>query len=638
MKNKLFLRRAPFLCSAAVTIACVNFSIPPAFAQDDPKKVDSTAANSNRVSTATSSAPSTRRTDASSKIMDQIREEGLDRSQVMQTLSYLSDVIGPRLTGSPNLKRANNWTRDKLTSWGLTNAHLEAWGPFGTGWSLKRFSLQVVEPQTIPLAAYPKAWSPGLAQPIVADVVYLDAQDDAGLEKFKGKLKGAVVLTGGIREVRTRFDPMAARMADTNLLRLANATATESRGFRAGPADGTPVGGRGGRGAGPSSGSNSNATQNAGPGRRGGFGATNIFQTRLLGFLQKEGAALVLSPSPQGDGGTLFVAAASAPTPEGRRGNTTTNAARVWAPNPPATPPQVAVATEDYNRLVRMIQAGEKLKMAADLKVQFHSDDLMAYNTVAEIPGTDLKDEIVMVGGHMDSWHSGTGATDNGAGVAAAMEAVRILKTLDWQPRRTIRIGLWTGEEQGLLGSKAYVSNHFGYYITNSTPPASLTNQLTGASESGDSSSSTRGSARTGSATNAPSSRQLVRQFEYDKLSAYFNLDNGTGKIRGVYMQGNEAVRPLFRRWLQPFNDLGAETLTLSNTSGTDHLSFDGIGLPGFQFIQDPIDYMTRTHHSNADVFDRIQGDDLKQASVIMAAFLYQAAMLDEKLPRKSAD
>src|SRR5205823_2179471 len=291
------------------------------------------------------------------------------------------------------------------------------------------------------------------------------------------------------------------------------------------------------------------------------------------------------------------------------------------------TVPQVACSNEQFNRMVRMIEAGEKLKVSVDLDVEFLDNDLMAYNTVAEIPGTDLKDEIVMLGGHMDSWHSGTGATDNGAGVAATMEAVRILRAANLQPRRTVRIGLWTGEEQGLYGSKAFVAKHFGYYTN-------ITNSAVARSPKADDESP---GVRSLSSRARPI-RKLVRQREYEKLSAYFNLDNGTGKIRGVYMQGNEAVRPLFRRWLEPFSDLGAETLSLSDTGGTDHQSFDAIGLPGFQFIQDPIDYFTRTHHSNEDVFDRIQADDLKQAATIIAAFVYNAASMDEKLPRKAID
>jgi len=266
------------------------------------------------------------------------------------------------------------------------------------------------------------------------------------------------------------------------------------------------------------------------------------------------------------------------------------------------------------------------VKMTVDLSVAWQDADLMGYNTVAEIPGTDLKDEIVMLGGHMDSWHSGTGATDNAAGVSVAMEAVRIIQALGLKPRRTIRIALWSGEEQGLLGSRAYVAQHFGSMQNPATSAAPATG---GANTNG------MGGGNGNGAT--PAAPSLATKPDYEKLSAYFNLDNGTGKIRGVYLQGNEAVRPLFRQWLAPFKDMGATTLSISNTGGTDHLAFDAIGLPGFQFIQDEIEYDTRTHHSNQDVFDRIQADDMKQASTIMAAFVYQTAMRDEKLPRKAA-
>jgi hypothetical protein len=557
-----------------------------------------------------------------------IRDEGLNHSQVMQTLSYLSDVIGPRLTGSPNLKRANEWTRDTMTSWGLTNAHLEAWGPFGRGWSMKRYSAQVIEPQDIPLISCPNAWSPGFDQPVVADVVYFDATNTADMDRFKGKLKGAIVLNGATREVRPRFEPMALRMNETNLLQLANAgvsTAPLGPGgppIPAGQGRGAGFAGRGGTNAvagGPGGGGRGGP---GGPGGRfrGGFG----LGARALAFLAREGAAVVVSPSSQGDGGTFFVAAATVPTDASGPGSFTNNP-RVWSTNAPAIPPQITVALEDYNRMVRMIQQGEKLKMAVDLQVRFHNDDVMAYNTIAEIPGSDLKDEIVMIGAHMDSWHSGTGATDNGAGCAATMEAVRILTALHLQPRRTIRIGLWSGEEQGLMGSRAYVAKHFGYY-TNVTASTTLRTPKDEAEEA---------SASMNSSTNNAPTRKLVKHHEYDKVAAYFNLDNGAGKIRGVYMQGNEAVRPIFRRWLQPFSDLGADTLTLSNTGGTDHQSFDGIGLPGFQFIQDPLDYWSRTHHSNEDVYDRAPADDMKQSAVILATFIFNAANADEKLPHK---
>jgi carboxypeptidase Q len=526
-----------------------------------------------------------------------IRDEGMNHSQVMQTLSYLSDVIGSRLTASPNMKRACDWTRDTLASWGLENAHLEAWGPFGRGWSLKRFSAQVTEPQDIPLIAYPKAWSPATNGAVTGDVVYLDAKTEADLEKYKGKLRGAIVLTAPVRELKARFEPLGTRRDEKNLLALADAL---------------PPGGGLGRGAG-----------------GGGFRMTPEqraaiqFNVRKLMFAQEEGAAILVDPSRAGDGGTIFVQQATVPQPVAEvpfsQGGPRQKAA--YDKDAPKILPQIVLANEHYNRITRMLQAGEKVKMEVNIAVEWQDADPMGYNTVAEIPGTDLKDEVVMLGGHMDSWHAGTGATDNGAGVAVAMEAVRIIQTLGLKPRRTIRVGLWTGEEEGLLGSAAYVAQHFGKLEPGNpgvVPPGTPNSQPA-----------------------APP--KLITTPDYEKFDAYFNLDNGTGRIRGVYLQGNENVRSIFRQWLMPFRDSpgqnvwGAQTLSISNTGGTDHLSFDRIGLPGFQFIQDEIEYETRTHHSNMDVFDRIQADDMKQAATIMAAFVYQTAMRDEKLPRKPA-
>jgi len=530
--------------------------------------------------------------------IQRIKDEGMNRSQVMQTLSYLSDVIGPRLTASPGMKRANEWTRDQLTKWGLQNAHLEAWGPFGRGWTLKRFSAQVVEPLDIPLIAYPKAWSPGLASPLTADVVYVDAKTEADLQKFEGKLNGKIVLTAPMREVPAHFDAPGTRLNEKELLTLADAPEPRSGGQR-------------------------NFTGNP------AFRAALEFAGAKARFFQAEGAAVLIDPS-RGDGGTLFVQSAQVPSPP-RDPNATGPAPRGIPPydkSAPKVTPQLVLAVEHYNRIVRMLQAGEPVKMTVDLSVAWQDTDPMGYNTIAEIPGTDLKDEIVMLGGHMDSWHSGTGATDNGAGVSVAMEAVRIIQALGLKPRRTIRIALWTGEEQGLLGSRAYVAEHFGSMQSPTTSAAPATG--------GASTNTMGGGAGNGNGNGtAPAAPVLVKKAEYEKLSAYFNLDNGTGKIRGVYLQGNEAVRSLFRQWLMPFRDMGAATLTISNTGGTDHLSFDAIGLPGFQFIQDEIEYDTRTHHSNQDVFDRIQADDMKQAATIMAAFVYQTAMRDDKLPRK---
>ena len=520
-----------------------------------------------------------------------IKDEGMNRSQVMATLSYLSDVIGPRLTASPGMKRSNEWTRDTLAKWGMQNSHLEAWGPFGRGWSLKRFSAQIVDPLNIPLIAYPKAWSPSTNGAITGEVVYLDAKTEADLEKYKGKLKGAIILTQAPRELKARFAPLGTRQDEKSLLALADANAP---------------GGGGNRGG-------------------GGFRMTPEqrailqFNTRKLMFAMEEGAAVLADGSRAGDGGTIFVQQATVPQPipDVPFGPGAPRQKAAYDKDAPKFLPQIVLANEHYNRILRMLQAGEKVKMEVNIGVEWQDADPMGYNTIAEIPGSDptLKDEIVMLGGHMDSWHAGTGATDNGAGVAVAMEAMRIIQTLGLKPKRTIRIGLWTGEEEGLLGSAAYVAQHFGKLEAGNpgvVPPGTPNSQPA-----------------------APP--KLTTLPDYEKFDCYFNLDNGTGKIRGVYLQGNEAVRPLFRQWLAPFRDLGAQTLSISNTGGTDHLSFDRIGLPGFQFIQDEIEYDTRTHHSNMDVFDRIQADDMKQAATIMAAFVYQTANRDEKIPRKPA-
>ncbi len=505
-------------------------------------------------------------------MMKKIREEGMERSKVMDTLSWMTDVIGPRLTGSPQLKHANEWTKQRLTEWGMENAHLESWGPFGRGWALEKFSANVLEPVAFPLIGYPKAWTPGTNGPIVGEVVYPDIKTEADFEKYRGKLKGAIVLSMPMREVKAWFDAPGKRFTDEQLLAMANA-------------DPVTGGGRGPGGPG-------------GPGGQQNFRQMMEFNNKKAEFIKAEGAAVLVDIGRNGDGGTVFVSAG------GPRDK-----------NAPQALPSITVTVENYGRLVRMLEKGQKVKMEVDIKAKFYDDDPMAYNTIAEIPGTDLKDEVVMVGAHMDSWHSGTGATDNAAGCSVGMEAMRILKALGVKPRRTIRIGLWTGEEQGLLGSRAYVAQHFG-----------ARQPVPGQAQAGPGGG--------GGGFGGPQG-PLVTKPEHDKFSAYFNLDNGTGKIRGVFLQGNESVRSIFRAWLAPFRDLGASTITINNTGGTDHQSFDGVGLPGFQFIQDPVEYDTRTHHSNMDVYERIQADDMKQASVIMAAFLYNAAMRDEKLPRK---
>ena len=498
----------------------------------------------------------------------------------METLSYLTDVVGPRLTGSPNMVHANQWTRETLESWGLENAAVEPWGTFGRGWSLDSFCAQVVEPDCIPLIAMPKAWSPGTDGPITGKVVLFDAETIEDFDRFEGKLEGAIVLVGTEREVAAHFEAEGSRYGDDRLLSLANALP---------PGEGPRRGGfRGGR-------PQMDEEQMA------AFRARQEVAARRDSFLMEQKAAAVVDCSSRGDGGTLFVQSASVPRDPDADPADFRNRPHPWDPDAPAMLPQLTMAVEHFNRLVRMIEHGVEPVMQLELKVTFHDEDLTAANTVAEIPGSDpeLAPQVVMLGGHLDSWHGSTGATDNAAGCAVAMEAVRIIKALDLKPRRTIRIALWSGEEQGLYGSRNYVSQHFG--------------------------------ARNDEGV-------LETTDAYDDFAAYYNLDNGTGKIRGIYLQGNLEAGPLFRRWLVPFAEQGASTVTPGNTGGTDHQSFDGIGLPGFQFIQDPVEYNTRTHHSNMDSYERAQADDLKQASVIMATFVYRTAMMDEPFPRKPAD
>jgi hypothetical protein len=567
-------------------------------------------------------------------VVDKIRDEGMNHSQLADTLSYLSDVIGPRLTASPSMMRANLWTRDRLASWGLSNAHIEAWGKFGRGWQLDHFEAEVLEPNEIALIAYPKAWSPSL-KATTSEVVLVDATDMDGLMKWKGKLKGKIVLMGAGRAIPARFEPQGSRFTDAQLEEMANATM--QGGGRPGGGGGGGARRRGGAAAGgaaaggtaPAGGQAPAGTPPAGgptPQQLAQFRSQAQMAGGRLKFFLDEGVACVIDQS-RGDDGTIFVQQASVPAasltpptpppaPGGAAGSGTASGAAQRAPLPrrvsawdvdaPKNIPQVTVSAEQYNRMTRIIKAGLPLKMHLEIKARFFDKDLNGYNTVAELPGSDLKDQLVMVGGHMDSWHSGTGATDNGAGIATAMEAIRILKAIGVQPRRTIRVAGWSGEEEGLLGSRGYVAQHFGKY----------------ANDGG----FFGGGGDRGAFQKGP---------EYDKISGYFNLDNGSGKIRGVYLQGNGAVKDLFASWLVPFADDGAKTITIRNTGGTDHQSFDGIGIPGFQFIQDTIEYDTRTHHSNQDVFDRIQVDDLKQAAVIMATFLYMTAMRDEPLPRK---
>ncbi len=493
-----------------------------------------------------------------------IMDEGMNRSQVMDLMSSITDVYGPRLTWSPEYLQAAKWAVKRLGELGLSNPHLESGEPLGRPWTLERYSANVLGTRNFPLISFPKAWSPGVST--TGDLVYLDAATDSALDTYKGKLGGKFILLDAPRDVKAHFEPEATREADSSLLDLANADDPANRRGARRRAEQTPE-----------------------------MKQRSLVNYHKIQLAEKEGAAGILTAS-RGDGGNIFVQQASASyhpdTPFTKR-------VSVYEAKAPKILPQIAVGVEHYNRLVRMIKKGETPKLEVNLEVSFGKLDSL-YNVIAEIPGTDLADEVVMLGGHYDSWHGGTGATDDATGCVAAIEALRILKALDLKPRRTIRVALWDGEEQGLNGSQAYVKAHFG-----------------------------------SKAEQADGQGEVKLLPEAEKFSVYFNHDNGTGKLRGVHMQGNEATRAIFRSWLAPFDSLGASTLTLANTGGTDHLSFDAIGLPGFQFIQDEIEYSSRTHHSTMDLYERVQEADMKQAAIIMAAFAYHAAMRDAKFPRK---
>jgi carboxypeptidase Q len=468
-----------------------------------------------------------------------IKDEGLQRSKVMEIESYLTDVYGPRLTASPYFREAGDWTQKTMRDWGLANVHLETWH-FGRGWQNDRTVAMAVAPRAYPLIAYPKAWTPGTSGPVTAEAIIAVVEDEKDFATFHDKLRGKFVLSMRMRDVPAHFDAAGHRFTDAELVDLSKQPSGRGRG-------------------------------------RGNFAQNQELNRKRARFWIDEGVAAVLDFG-RGDGGTVFVQAPPGVSRE---------------PNGPPQPPQVTLAVEHYGRIWRTLEKKIPVTLTLDVANRFFDQDLNAFNIVGEIPGTDRADEVVMIGAHFDSWHSGTGATDNAAGSAVMLEAMRILEASGVKLRRTVRIGLWGGEEEGLLGSKEYVKAHFG----------------------------------------DPETMQLKP--EHAKLAAYFNVDNGTGGIRGVYLQGNEAVAPIFQAWMEPFRNMGMTTLAIRNTGGTDHLSYDAVGLPGFQFVQDAVEYDTRTHHSNMDVFERIQADDMMRNAVIVASFAYNAATRDEKLPRK---
>jgi carboxypeptidase Q len=490
-----------------------------------------------------------------------IRAEGLNRSKVMETLSHLCDEIGPRLTGSPGYRKASEWTRQQLEDWGLSNAHVESFAPFGRGWTLEHVSVEMLAPGIGPIPALAKAWTPETVGVQRGEAILAKIEKEEEFETWKGKLAGKIVLLEDAPELKPHEAADAKRYTSTGLEELSHYEFREPRK----------------------------------PSDRDRLLKRNQFRKKLLKFLEDEKVLATVDAS-RGDDGTIFVQGGGS-----------------YKKDEPTGPPAIVMGSEAYGRIARLLERKLKVQLAIDVRVAFTDEDpAAAANTIAEIPGTDKKDEVVMLGAHLDSWHGGTGATDNGAGSAVAMEAIRILKAAGLKPRRTVRIALWGGEEQGLLGSKAYVSKHFASRAEPTDPKErEIPSYLRQPS---------------GPITFLP---------EHKKLAAYFNFDNGTGKVRGIYAQENAAAVPIFEAWLAPFHDLGATTVTMRNTGGTDHLSFDAVGLPGFQFIQDELDYMTRTHHSNMDVYERVQRADMMQAAVVMAGFVYDAAMRDQMMPRK---
>ncbi|MGE5106298.1 MAG: M20/M25/M40 family metallo-hydrolase [Sphingobacteriales bacterium] len=482
-------------------------------------------------------------------VINKIKNEGMNNSKVMDIAFHLTDESGPRLTNSPGWFRAANYAIAQLKKWGVNNTALEAWGDFGKGWELKKSYLAMTAPYYKPIIAYPKTWTKSSAGLISGEVVLVNIKDSTELVNYKGKFAGKIILINNTDTLKQNFKADATRYTDEELAKMAA--------FK------------------PDNNKNNNQR------RFGSFQTLQRLNTLIKQMASTEGAIAMLTTSIRAHDGTIFVQ----------------NPMGLGNPLAEGSPSllELSVTYEDYMTISRLIKDGVPVKLEADVQSQFTGNDNKAYNVIGEIKGTDpkLKDEVVMIGAHLDSWHSAMGATDNAAGSAVMLEVMRILKTVNISPRRTIRIALWSGEEQGLLGSRGYAKNHLGDRTTMQLKP------------------------------------------EQANISAYYNIDNGTGKIRGVYLEGNEKVKDLFAQWLTPFNEMGASTLTLENTGGTDHISFNELGVPGFQFIQDEIEYSTRTHHTNMDSYDHLIADDLKQIATVVAAFVYNTSQRDEKLPRK---
>ena len=478
-------------------------------------------------------------------VFNRIKSAELNSSQISELSFYLTDISGPRLTASPGYQRASHWAVATMKKWGLKNSRLEAWGEFGKQWEIRNFSISMIAPYYQLISGYPEPWGANTDGPLHGDVIILTAEqskDTVYLKTHSSLLKGKIVLNPGTPlSEEDVHGPVTSRYTADELNGIEDTFMVPDSLTRSFPA---------------------------------------VFKTAArISQIKKEA-------------GVLAVIYATKYSANGHIMAQTNDGFKLTSNN---TLPKVSIGIEDAQKIKRLIGAGVRVSLEINIKGEFSVADTKGYNVIAEIPGTDpeLKSQVVMLGGHLDSWEAATGATDNAAGCAVMMEAVRLLDSLRLKPKRTIRIALWGGEEQGVQGSYGYVRNHF----------------------------------RDGTS--------LLVKAEQTSVSAYFNLDNGTGKIRGIYTQNNNAVKPIFEAWIKPFSDLGVTTVTTKNTGSTDHIAFDWAGIPGFQFIQDPLDYETRTHHTNLDTYDHIALDDLKQAAIIVASFVYQASIRPALLPRK---
>jgi carboxypeptidase Q len=489
--------------------------------------------------------------------VNRIKQEALAKSQAMDHVGWLADVYGPRVTGTPQLQQASEWAMKRFTEWGLANVHQERFA-FGQGWTIERFSAHLVEPQPQALIGAPRAFSPSTQGPVVAEVVHVEVKAEADLAKYAGKLRGKIVLTQPARAVRMLEDRIVLRMNDKDTAEALTVPEPPAAGG-------------------------------------GGAAGEGVSPSRLAQFFVTEGVAALLERGSNSDlsaggsdlswqtqrvdGGTIFPGSGGSRDPKA--------ASQV---------PSATIAVEHYNRMIRILEKGLPVRVELNIQTKFFPEAAgtpNGINTIAEIPGSDLADEVVILGAHLDSHAYSTGATDNATGVAAMMEAVRVIKSLGLKPRRTIRVALWGGEEQGLLGSRAYVAQHYGSVAAGTAKP------------------------------------------DHAKLTAYYNLDNGTGRIRGIWGQGNLGAMLLFRQWIEPVRDLGVEIIGPRTVGSTDHAPFEDAGLPGFQFVQERLEYNSRTHHSNMDYLDRVQKDDLIQQATVAAVFAWYSANWPDKLPRK---